>query len=155
MKLKVKIWHQLLLDLLQLTTLHISTRNAVSSYLDDSKPKTFEHWADIVSITENDKHAGFSYKFNKIGSKTTRQLTWLHRNLWNHQGKTCRLGSNRIVIVCTRKGSIGGSSGFTGRKDENGTLTCHFFRGELWRIHSGLQKIITRNNWENENSTVY
>lgn len=46
--------------------------------------------------------------------------------------------------MCTRKGSIGGSSGFTGRKDENGTLTCHFFRGELWRIHSGLPKIITK-----------
>lgn len=38
---------------------------------------------------------------------------------------TCLLGSNRIVNVCTRKGSKTGSSGCTGRNDENGTLTCH------------------------------
>ena len=38
--------------------------------------------------------------------------------------QTCLLGSNRMVIVCTRNGSNGGASGFTGRKDENGTLTC-------------------------------
>lgn len=38
---------------------------------------------------------------------------------------TCLLGSNRIVNVCTRKGSKSGSSGCTGRNDENGTLTCH------------------------------
>lgn len=34
------------------------------------------------------------------------------------------MGSNLIVSVCTRKGSRGGSWGFTGRKAENGTLTC-------------------------------
>jgi len=35
----------------------------------------------------------------------------------------CLFGSNLMVNVCTRKGSRGGSCGFTGRKDENGTLT--------------------------------
>lgn len=29
-----------------------------------------------------------------------------------------------MVNVCTRNGSNGGSSGFKGRKEENGTLTC-------------------------------
>lgn len=38
--------------------------------------------------------------------------------------QTCLLGSNRMVNVCIRNGSNVGSSGFTGRKDENGTLTC-------------------------------
>ena len=37
---------------------------------------------------------------------------------------TCFLGSNLMVSVCTRNGSNGGSCGFTGRKAENGTLTC-------------------------------
>lgn len=35
-----------------------------------------------------------------------------------------------MVNVCTRNGSNGGSSGFTGRKDENGTLTCQLHIGE-------------------------
>lgn len=42
----------------------------------------------------------------------------------SYRGQTCLLGSKRMVSVCTRKGSKGGSSGFTGRKDENGILTC-------------------------------
>lgn len=42
---------------------------------------------------------------------------------WDNLKQTCRLGSKRIVNVCIRNGSWGGSSGFTGLKDENGTLT--------------------------------
>lgn len=44
------------------------------------------------------------------------------------KSQTCLLGSNRMVNVCIRKGSSGGSSGFTGRKDEKGTLTCHLYK---------------------------
>lgn len=47
-----------------------------------------------------------------------------------------------MVIVCTRNGSNGGSSGFTGRKDENGTLIC--------QLHTVLtcQKAYKRKKWE-------
>jgi hypothetical protein len=42
-----------------------------------------------------------------------------------------------MVIVCTRNGSNGRSSGFTGRKAENGTLTCHLHKTEA----------VKRRNW--------
>lgn len=59
--------------------------------------------------------------------------------------KTCLLGSNRIVRVCTRKGSKGGSSGFTGRKDENGTLTYQWKLKVRNHIHKSRRKCrITR-----------
>lgn len=59
-----------------------------------------------------------------VTAKAALAVLWWWWKLIQHSALTCLFGSNLMVSVCTRKGSSGGSCGFTGRKDENGTLTC-------------------------------
>lgn len=60
--------------------------------------------------------------------------------------ETCFLGSKRIVNVCTRKGSNAGSSGFTGRNDENGTLTCHINTDRKYQSYYLINHLCSEEN---------
>lgn len=71
-----------------------------------------------------------------IDSGTKKILGTSETVIWHSMGEmqTCLLGSKRMVKVWTRKGSNGGSSGFTGRNDENGTLTWKIDRWERRKV---------------------
>lgn len=90
-----------------------------------------QHYATKVDASRNDIFIYRSGTTKKAKGKSSKHMKQI-RSLILHpgNGQTCLLGSKRIVSVCTRNGSNGGSSGFTGRKDENGTLTCQLIHME-------------------------
>jgi len=74
----------------------------------------------------SDESPGLCRRVSSVTGEPTVQQNWpmLQWQITNRFVLTCFLGSNLMVSVCTRNGSNGGSCGFTGRKAENGTLTC-------------------------------